>query len=62
MSLLELQSKPEILSDVGVVLSFQTHMHLQKIWLAITGVANILAIMSIFYDKMKMYENESNLK
>ena len=61
MSLLELQSKPEILSDVGVVLSFQTHMHLQEIWLAITGVANILTML-IFYDKMKMYENESNLK
>ena len=60
MSLLELQSKPKILSDVGVF-SFQTHMHLYKLWLAITVVANILT-MSIFYDKMKMYENESNLK
>ena len=61
MSLLELQSKPEILSDVGVVLSFQTHMHLLEIWLAITGVANILTML-ISYGKMKIYENESNLK
>ena len=60
MSLLEMQSKPETLSDV-VVFSFQTHMHLYELWLAITEVANILT-MSIFYDKMKMYENESNLK